>query len=148
MWPCSPAEGGRDACWCQRFCQHDSPDNQAALEAELAASSVPIGLVAYLDDRPAGWTRVVPRYTLPGVAVGVALLRAAVEFARSQGAAVLDGHPVDIAPLRARPSPSAVFTGTKAMFDAAGFVELGRTYVSRPVMRKTLTPTDGVRLRW
>jgi hypothetical protein len=31
-----------------------------------------------------------------------------------------------------------LFTGTKAMFDAAGFAEIGRTYVSRPVMRKKL----------
>jgi GNAT superfamily N-acetyltransferase len=166
--------GGRDACWCQRFRRHDSADNQAALDAEIATSSVPIGLVAYLDENPVGWSRVVPRHTLPGVVgnralcrlfgddggrgdgaawwvscfvvrrgqrghgVGIALLRAAAEFAREHGAAVLDGHPVDVARLRAKPSPSAVFTGTKSMFDAAGFEEIGRTYVSRPVMRKTL----------
>jgi hypothetical protein len=51
---------------------------------------------------------------------------------------VLDGHPVDVGRLKATPSPSALFTGTKAMFDAARLEEIGRTYVSRPVMRKTL----------
>ena len=30
---------------------------------------------------------------------------------------------------------SALFTGTLAMFKAAGFHEIGRTYPSRPVMR-------------
>ena len=32
-------------------------------------------------------------------------------------------------------SGSALFTGTLAMFEAAGFHEIGRTYPSRPVMR-------------
>lgn len=166
--------GGRDACWCQRFTRHEAADNQAALEAEIAAAPVPIGLVAYLDENPVGWSRVVPRQTLPGImgntalrrlysdddvrgasaawwvscfavrrdhrghGVGVALLRAAADFAREHGAVVLDGHPVDVSRLTAKPSPSAVFTGTTAMFDAAGFEEIGRTYVSRPVMRKRL----------
>lgn len=164
---------GTDACWCQRFRRHDATDNQAALENEIATSSVPIGLVAYEDAEPAGWSRVVPRRTLPGIVenaalrrvfeehdrgegtawwvscfsvvrahrghgVGVALLRAAAGYARSQGADTLDGHPVDVDRLTAGASPSALFTGTRSMFVAAGFEEIGRTYVSRPVMRKRL----------
>ncbi|WP_421736118.1 hypothetical protein [Cellulomonas sp.] len=38
-----------------------------------------------------------------------------------------------------------MFTGTLAMFEAAGFHEIGRTYPSRPVMRLDLAdrrPTD------
>jgi hypothetical protein len=31
-----------------------------------------------------------------------------------------------------------VYTGTLAMFAAAGFTEIGRTFVSRPVMRLRL----------
>lgn len=76
-----------------------------------------------------------------GGGVGVALLRNATHFARGQGAAVLDGHPVDVERLSRRPSPAAVFTGTMSMFGAAGFHEIGRTYPSRPVMRHNL---DGV----
>jgi GNAT superfamily N-acetyltransferase len=164
---------GPNACWCQRFRHHDYENNQLALRQEIDAASVPIGLVAYVDQSPAGWSRVVPRRDLPGVVdnaalrrlyendrygtsaawwvscfavrrahrgngVGVALLRAAAEFARGQGASVLDGHPVDVERLRASPSPSALFTGTRTMFLAAGFTEIGRTYVSRPVMRMHL----------
>lgn len=164
---------GRDGCWCQRFTAHDADDNETAFRAEVASASVPIGLVAYADSLPAGWTRVVPRASLPGVTgnralrrvferdpvaaetawwvscfvvrrqhrghgVGVALLRAAVEHAQAQGAAVLDGHPVDVARLQAQPSPTAVFTGTLRMFEAVGFTEIGRTYPSRPVMRRSL----------
>ena len=70
--------------------------------------------------------------------VGVALLRAAVHFARAHGASVLDGHPVDDEGLRATPSPAAVFTGTRKTFVAAGFTEIGRTYITRPVLRMQL----------
>jgi GNAT superfamily N-acetyltransferase len=164
---------GRDACWCQRFRGASAVDNQSALASEIESAAEPIGLIAYRDDEPAGWSRVVPRHTLPGVVgnralqrifaddpyqgaaawwiscfavrrthrghgVGVELLRAAVAFARERGAQVLDGHPVDARRLKGTPSPSALFTGTTAMFTAAGFEELGRTYASRPVMRKAL----------
>jgi len=159
-----------DSCWCQRFRHHQGPNNQSALQREIETAHVPIGLLAYIEDIPAGWTRVVPRHTLPGVCgnralqrileddesawwvaglavrpehrgsgVGIALLREAVAYADSHGASVLEGHPVDVERLQAKPSGSAVFTGTMAMFHATGFTEVGRTYPSRPVMRKHLS---------
>lgn len=68
--------------------------------------------------------------------VGSALLEAAVTFARDHGATAVEGHPVDVAALTAtRVSGSALYTGTMAMFVAAGFAEVGRTFRSRPVMR-------------
>jgi GNAT superfamily N-acetyltransferase len=158
-----------DSCWCQRFRHHDEPSNRAALQQELDTAQVPIGLLAYVHDHPAGWTRVVPRQTLAGICgnralqrildedesawwvtcfavrpehrgigVGVALLRAAAQHARKHGASVLDGHPVDVGRLKGKVSPSALFTGTLAMFQTAGFREIGRTYPSRPVMRINL----------
>ena len=74
--------------------------------------------------------------------VGTALLAAAVDRAAQHGASVLDGHPVDAG---GGASPSAVFTGTLAMFQAAGFAEIGRTYRTRPVMRRTLPGPPGRR---
>jgi GNAT superfamily N-acetyltransferase len=165
--------GGRgsnpDSCWCQRFRHHDESSNRAALQRELDMARVPIGLVAYVQHNPVGWTRVVPRQTLAGICgnralqrildedgsawwvtcfaarpeqrgtgVGVALLRAAAQHARKHGASVLEGHPVDVGRLKGRASPSALFTGTLAMFHTAGFREIGRTYPSRPVMRMNL----------
>jgi GNAT superfamily N-acetyltransferase len=74
-----------------------------------------------------------------GAGVASALLGAAVEFAREHGAAAVEGHPVDVEGLRAdRVAASALFTGTKALFVAAGFVEVARTYPTRPVMRRVL----------
>ncbi|WP_315094462.1 GNAT family N-acetyltransferase [uncultured Cellulomonas sp.] len=159
-----------DSCWCQRFRTHDQPSNRDELHREIETADVPVGLVAYVDGGPAGWTRVVPRATLPGVmanralrrlrdddpavwwvtcvtvrselrgaGVGTALLVAAVEHARRHGASAVEGHPVDVARLSAATvSGSALFTGTLTMFEAAGFHEIGRTYVSRPVMRLQL----------
>jgi GNAT superfamily N-acetyltransferase len=68
--------------------------------------------------------------------IGSILLKAAVAFAREHGATAVEGHPVDVTALRAdRVSGSAVFTGTVAMFSAAGFTEVARTHPSRPMMR-------------
>jgi len=163
-------------CWCRRFLQpppeqadlpREGRDNRVALRSEVANADVPPGLVAYLGDQPAGWTRVGPRDGFAGVrgnralahmldpdpgtwwvtcfavaprarrdGVGTALLRAAVEFAFAQGARSVEGHPVDVSALKAgQASASAIFTGTLAMFSAAGFTEVGRTFPSRPVMR-------------
>ena len=158
-----------DSCWCQRFRRHGETTNREALQRELKTAGTPIGLLAYLDDRAVGWSRVVPRSTLPGVTgnralqrilvdddsawwvacfairrpdrglgVGVALLEAAVEHARQNGASVLDGHPVDPGVLTGKPSPAALFTGTVSMFRSAGFREIGRTFPSRPVMSRDL----------
>jgi len=159
-------------CWCRRFLEESEPggDNREALRKEVADASVPPGLLAYVDGRPVGWTRVGPRSGFPGVfgnralnklltddpgawwvtcfvvdshyrrsGVGTALLEAAVDFAREHGATAVEGHPVDVAALSAvRVSGSAVFTGTMAMFSAVGFLEVGRTYATRPVMRRSL----------
>lgn len=71
--------------------------------------------------------------------VGGALLNAAVEFAREQGARAVEGHPVDVtARTTSRVAGSAMYTGTKAMFVRAGFIEIARTYPTRPVMRLSL----------
>lgn len=166
---------GGSSCWCQRFSRTSRSDRSTALGQEIEQADAPVGLIAYVDDEPAGWSRVVPRTSLPGVAenralqrlyardeadpawwigcfavrrahrgsgVGVSLLRSATQFARGQGAAVLDGHPVDVDRLSRRPSPAALFTGTVSMFVTAGFHEIGRTYPSRPVMRRDLDGAD------
>jgi hypothetical protein len=71
------------------------------------------------------------------------LLEAAAEFARQHGASAIEGHPVDVAALTApKVSGSAIYTGTKAMFEAASFVEVARTARTRPVMRRTLRPVS------
>nr|WP_081744847.1 GNAT family N-acetyltransferase [Arthrobacter sp. H14] len=94
-----------------------------------------------LDDDPSAWWVtcfvILPEYR--GMGVGPALLRGAGEHARGNGASVIDGHRVDVKNLQAkRVSGSALFTGTVATFESAGFREIGRTCPSRPVMRLDL----------
>lgn len=164
-------------CWCQRFLSVGGDggpmpaDNRAALHAEVTRAAVAPGLVAYVEEHPAGWTRIGPRSCFPGVrgnrslaraldgdpvttwwvacfavarqyrgaGVASALLEAAVGFARDHGAVALEGYPVDVENLRAdRVGAAALFTGTKALFVAAGFTEVARPYPTRPVMRLVL----------
>ncbi len=132
---------------------------------------MPPGLIAYVEDRPVGWSRVGPRESFPAIrrnralarvlpddgagvwwitcfsvdsryrrsGVGGALLNADADFARVHGASEVQGHPVDVEGLKAaKVSGSAVYTGTVAMFDAAGFVEIARTSPTRPVMTRKL----------
>lgn len=164
------------SCWCQRFLRHEEEDDRAALRREVEQADVPVGLLAYRGGEPVGWTRVVPRSTLPGITanralarvlpedadawwvscllvvrehrgagVALALLEAAVGWAAEHGAGVLEGHPVDVGGLSGTPSASAVFTGTLSTFQRAGFVEVGRTYRTRPVVRHQLGRPPGVR---
>jgi GNAT superfamily N-acetyltransferase len=146
-------------------------NNGGALEQEIRDAGVPPGVIAYVDDRPVGWSRVGPRDSFPGVrtnralarvlpdldagvwwvtcfvvdsrhrraGIGGALLQADVELARDHGASAVEGHPVDVSALKAtKVSGSAIYTGTVALFTAAGFVEVGRTAPTRPVMRRRL----------
>jgi len=160
------------SCWCQRLIGSPPDGNrEGALRAQVDAATIPFGLIAYVDGRPAGWSRVAPRASLPGVSanralqrvlepdpdawwmtcftvqpqlrgrgVARALLRAAVAHATRNGASALEGHPVDVQRLQAsKVSGSALFTGTLRTFLAEGFSEIGRTYPTRPVMRRELS---------
>jgi GNAT superfamily N-acetyltransferase len=105
-------------------------------------------LARLLPDDPGAWWvtcfAVDSRHRGSGVAS--ALLDAAVAFARDHGATAVEGHPVDVAAWRAtRVSGAALFTGTKTLFAAAGFSEVGRTFPARPVMRRLLRAPLGVR---
>ncbi|MCY7413265.1 MAG: GNAT family N-acetyltransferase [Salinibacterium sp.] len=89
-----------------------------------------------LDEDPDAWwvSCFVVRREHRGSGIGAALLDAAVGWAAQHGASELASHPVDTNGLARTPSPSAIFTGTLAMFQQAGSTEIGRTYRTRPVM--------------
>jgi GNAT superfamily N-acetyltransferase len=94
-----------------------------------------------LDDDPGVWwiTCFAVDRQHRSLGVATALLDAAVAHAGSHGATALEGHPVDTDALKAeRVNSSALFTGTMRTFVASGFHEIGRTYPSRPVMRRDL----------
>jgi GNAT superfamily N-acetyltransferase len=71
-----------------------------------------------------------------GKGIAMALLRAAVEHARSGGARVLEAYPIDTG--EERHPQSSVFTGTLAMFRRVGFTEVERRTEGRPIVRLSL----------
>jgi hypothetical protein len=62
----------------------------------------------------------------------VPLLRAAVEYARGQGARIVEGYPVEP---RGKTSSTSLYTGLASAFRKAGFVEMARRSETRPIMR-------------
>jgi GNAT superfamily N-acetyltransferase len=62
-----------------------------------------------------------------------ALLEAAIGYARSRGATLLESYPVD----KAERSHTDWF-GAKSIYDRTGFKEVARRKESRPVMRRPL----------
>jgi len=132
---------------------------------DLAASGTPPGLIGYLGDVPAGWVSLGPRPAFLKLArspvlkpvddkpvwslvcfvvagrfrhrgVAEALLLGAVQYAREQGASILEAYPVD------RPEHGRdefMWFGSKSMYDRAGFVEVTRRRPERPIVRLHLT---------
>ncbi|MCV2393011.1 GNAT family N-acetyltransferase [Actinotalea sp. M2MS4P-6] len=71
--------------------------------------------------------------------VATALLDAAVEHARADGARVVEGHAVDDAARASRRAGgSELYPGVLSMFLAAGFHEVGRTSATRAVVARTV----------
>ena len=138
--------------------------NRLAMHALVRSGRVP-GILAYAESKPIGWCSVAPREHFPGLArsrvlrplderpvwsiscllvdkawrkrgVSVALIRAAAEHARANGAEIIEGYPVT-AKAEAMPDVFA-WTGLASAFARAGFYEAGRHSPTRPIMRLEL----------
>jgi GNAT superfamily N-acetyltransferase len=70
-----------------------------------------------------------------GKGVTGALLEAAVRFARSRGARIVEGYPVAY---RRGVADAWVFTGAASTFRRAGFREVARRSPTRPILRKAV----------
>ena len=135
--------------------------NRAALKA-LVARGKPPGLVGYRGKVPVGWVSVGPRedyarlkrspvmkavddkpvwsvicFVVPREhrrhGVARALLKAAIAYAKKQGATLIEAYPVD-RPARSR--DDSMWFGAKSMYDKAGFKEVARRKPQRPIVRK------------
>jgi GNAT superfamily N-acetyltransferase len=71
-----------------------------------------------------------------GQGVAARLLAAALKHAEALGAAVVEGYPVE--PRQPHMPDVFAFTGTAALFRAAGFNEVARRSATRPIMRYAL----------
>ena len=140
-----------------QFRDSTPPERLAALAA-LVRAGTPIGILGYAAGEPVAWCSVAPRETyaaleryraLPRLdaapvwsiacffvasryrrrGVTLALLRAAVDYAHSQGARIVEGYPVEPG------SASYTYMGSPETFRRAGFRDVTRKGQSRPVMR-------------
>jgi GNAT superfamily N-acetyltransferase len=137
--------------------------NKRAFRKLVAAGGIP-GVLAYADGRPVGWCAVAPRGDYSALArarvlkpvddtpvwsisclfvarphrrrgLSSELLKAAAAHARSRGALVVEGYPVEPAQRLADPY---VWTGLASAFRRAGFREVARRSPTRPIMRRRL----------
>lgn len=142
--------------------QRATKESRVAALEDLVSHGTPVGVLAYLRGDPVGWCSVAPRETyaaleryrnLPRVddirvwsvtcffvdrsirrqGVTLGLLRAAVQYARSHGATVIEGYPVEPG------SRLYTYMGSPATFLRAGFRDVTPPGQDRLVMRYVVT---------
>ncbi len=140
--------------------------NRRAFRKLVDAGAVP-GILAFEDGRAVGWCSVAPRAELGGLArsrvlaavddapawsvvcfyvakdrrhsgLTGKLLDAAVRYAGSRGARIVEGYPVEPGP--GGTADAFAFTGLSSVFRRAGFTEAARRSPRRAVYRKTVRP--------
>lgn len=138
--------------------------NRKAFRALVEAGKA-TGLLAYSGGEAVGWCAVGPRESFSKLersrilkpvdeqpvwsitclfvdkthrrqGVSEALLSAATDYARSQGAGIVEGYPVE--PKKEKAPDAFVFTGLASAFRQAGFHEVLRRSETRPIMRRLL----------
>ena len=146
------------------FMKKKGEGNRKALKRIVKAGETP-GILAYADGQPVGWCAVAPREAYPTLArsrvlmpvderpvwsvtcffvvkafrrqgVTTRLLEAAAKFAKSRGARIIEGYPVESR--KGRMPDVFAYTGLPSAFRQAGFAEVARRSPTRPIMRREL----------
>ena len=145
-----------------QFDQQQGELNRRSIKALVDSGNIP-GILAYVDDEPVGWCSIAPRQEFATLArsrilkpvddqpvwsvvcffvtrkyrrqgLTIQLLNAAVEYATSKGATIIEGYPVE--PKEGKAPDVFVFTGLSSAFKQAGFKEVLRRSETRPIMRR------------
>jgi len=172
-WPDFEAvfgKGGCGGCWCawwrltnKEFYAVNKDERKETMRTLVQQGAEP-GLIAYVEDIPAGWVTVAPRedyvrlktsrilapvdeepvWCMPCFYVRskfrhIGLMRklidAAVDYGRVHGASIIEAYPNDP---EKEANPLSIYTGVASTFAAAGFKEVLRRKPNRPIMRKNL----------
>ena len=151
-------------CSCMRWrmtsaeFQHSTKEERAAALERLVHQGIPVGILAYMGEKPIAWCSVAPKETYAALnryhalsriddtpvwsvvcffvdrqfrrqRLTLQLLRAAVDYAKSQGAQVIEGYPVE------PDSRSYTYMGSPETFSQVGFYDITPTGQTRLVMR-------------
>ncbi|MGH8646854.1 MAG: GNAT family N-acetyltransferase, partial [Gammaproteobacteria bacterium] len=131
----------------------DGASRKAAMCARVLGAT-PVGLLGYSEGEPVAWCSVAPRSTyrrlvggdapddgiwsiacffvvrsLRDAGITTQIIEAAVQHAQARGATMVEAYPVEA------DSPSYRFMGFVPLFEAAGFIEVGREGKRRHVMQ-------------
>ena len=161
------AAGGCWCMWWRQtraeFSRQHGESNRKAFKAIVESGIVP-GLLAYSNGEPVGWCAVEPRESYSALerskilarvddepvwavpcfyvakyARGRGLMRdlitAAIDWAGERRARIVEAYPFEPKIKR----DSSLYTGVVPVFREAGFVEVLRRSVRRPIMRKTIS---------
>ncbi len=141
--------------------QKSSKEGRARRILQMVSAGAPVGVLAYSGNEPVGWCSIAPRESyealerykaLPRIddaqvwsvvcffvdrhfrrkQVTLGLLKAALDYARSKGARIVEGYPVE---------PSSrlyTYMGSPATFRKAGFHDATPAGQARIVMRCNL----------
>jgi GNAT superfamily N-acetyltransferase len=144
-----------------QFEKQKGEENRKALKEIVDSGEVP-GLIAYREGRPIAWCSLGPRENFPVLGrsrilkpvddqpvwsvvcffvakpfrqkgITLKLLKAAQEYARKQGASIIEGYPTE--PKKENLPAPFVWTGLASAFRKAGFKEVLRRSKTRPIMR-------------
>jgi len=173
-------KGGIGGCWCMYWTLPSSkawsegakggsvaPNRRSFLS--IVEAGPPPGLLAYDNDDPVAWCRVVPRHTLPALAnsryfktdldiegvwslpcfvvrkahrgrgLTALLTRAAIGFVRQQGGTSVEAYPWDTTEKKA---DAVVYTGMASTFHRLGFEVVQRRAPHKPMMRIAVADTN------
>ncbi len=166
----SGAWGGCWCMWWRlsaaEFEKQRGAQNKTTMRDIVDENRVP-GILLYKEGKPVGWCSIAPRDEFPRLnrspllkpvdeepvlsivcfyvarafrhqGISGKLLEAALAYAREQGAQIVEGYPLDT-DRKDFPAPSA-WTGFLPTFEAAGFNEVLRRRVTRPIVRYRWDP--------
>ncbi|HJS74145.1 MAG TPA: GNAT family N-acetyltransferase, partial [Vicinamibacteria bacterium] len=141
--------------------------NRRAMK-KLVDSGRVVGLLGYVDAEPAAWCSIEPRERIGslsrsrilapvdaepvwsivclflskshrGRGLSGRMIEAAVRYAKSQGARIVEAYPVEP---REKPMPAVfAYPGIASVYLAAGFREVARRSETRPIMRHSSSST-------
>ncbi|MCH7662579.1 MAG: GNAT family N-acetyltransferase [Chloroflexi bacterium] len=148
----------------KEFESNGNRGNKAAMQAIVKRDKIS-GLLGYLGEQAVGWISLGPREVFGrrqrsplfkpvdeqpvwsivcffihrkhrNTGVATQLLAGACDYARAQGAEIVEAYPVDT---RGKEKGQAsLFTGTEAMFRKAGVKEVARRKATRTILRKEI----------